>query len=170
MKTLTLPIIQKATLASILTDTTAMAFIYLVPSISHLVSFPVYLIEPMRLMLILAMVHTSRKNAYLLAFTMPLFSLLISGHPVFPKMLLIALELSMNVFLFYILLKKVKYTFPAILFSIFFSKILYYSLKFILIQVAVINTEIVSTPILMQVITTFLFSIYLYVFYKKNIP
>ncbi|MCX6268317.1 MAG: hypothetical protein NTW16_13315 [Bacteroidetes bacterium] len=170
MKTLATPFIQKTTLVSLFTDITAMAFIYLVPSISHLLSFPVYLIEPMRLMLILAMVHTSRKNAYLLAFTLPLFSLLISGHPVLPKMLLIMLELTLNVFLFYILLKKVKYVFPAILFSIMISKILYYFLKFILIQVAVINTEIFSTPILIQVITTFVFSIYLYFFYSPTQP
>jgi hypothetical protein len=55
-------------------DVTALLIIYLTPAISHLFSFPVYLLEPMRIMLILAVVHTSRKNAYLLALTLPLFS------------------------------------------------------------------------------------------------
>jgi hypothetical protein len=168
MKALSGTILQKETIISILTDVSALAFIYLVPTISHLISLPVYLIEPMRLMLILALVHTNKKNAYLLAVTMPVFSMIISGHPVLPKMILIAMELSLNVFLFYALSKKMKHIFPAILLSIFFSKIIYYIFKFILIQLTVINTELFATPILVQVITTLVFSIYLVVFYKKN--
>lgn len=168
MKTLSRSYLQKSMVISILTDTGALAFIYLVPSISHLLSLPVYLIEPMRLMLILAMVHTSKSNAYLLALTLPLFSLVISGHPVFPKMLLIAFELSMNVFLFYILAKRIKAVFPAILLSIVISKMLYYALKFLLIRLAVIETGLITTPILVQVIMTFLFSFYLYLFLRNN--
>jgi hypothetical protein len=168
MKTLSRSFLQKTMVISILTDIGAMAFIYLVPAISHLLSLPVYLIEPMRLMLILAMVHTSKSNAYLLALSLPLFSLVISGHPVFPKMLLIAFELSMNVFLFYILAKRIKTVFPAILLSIVISKMLYYAVKFLLIRLAVIETGLVTTPILIQVIMTFLFSFYLYLFFRNN--
>lgn len=167
MKTLSHPIIAKNTLISIATDVNALTFIYLVPTISHLINLPVYLIEPMRLMLILAMVHTNKKNAYLLAFTMPLFSMIISGHPVLPKMMLIAFELAMNVFVFYVLAAKIKYVFPSILLSIIISKAMYYLLKFILINLAIINTELISTPILIQIVTTLLFSLYLFKFYKK---
>ena len=170
MKALTLPLIQRSTLISILTDIFALAFIYLVPTISHLISLPVYLIEPMRLMLILALVHTNKRNAYILALTMPLFSFLISTHPVFPKMMLIAFELSLNVFLFYVMMNKIKYLFPSILLSIIISKILYYILKFSLINLAIIHTELVSTPILIQLVTTVLFSLYLFLFYRKNQP
>ncbi len=168
MKTLSRSYLQRTLVISILTDIGALAFIYLVPAISHLLSLPVYLIEPMRLMLILAMVHTGKSNAYLLALTLPLFSLVISGHPVFPKMLLIAFELSMNVFLFYILAKRIKSVFPAILLSIVISKVLYYALKFLLIQLAVIETGLITTPIMVQVVMTFLFSFYLYLFFRKN--
>jgi hypothetical protein len=167
MKTLSGSIIKKTTIISILTDISALAFIYLVPTISHVINLPVYLIEPMRLMLVLALVHTNKQNAYLLALTMPLFSMIISGHPVFPKMMLIAIELSVNVFLFYLLTNKMKYMFPAILLSILFSKMIYYLLKFILIQFAVLNTGLIATPILVQLITTVLFSLYLFRFYKK---
>ncbi len=168
MKTLSRSYLQRTLVISILTDIGALAFIYLVPAISHLLSLPVYLIEPMRLMLILAMVHTSKSNAYLLALTLPLFSLVISGHPVFPKMLLIAFELSLNVFLFYLMAKRIKSVFPAILLSIVISKVLYYALKFLLIQVAVIETGLITTPILIQVVMTFIFSLYLYLFFRKN--
>lgn len=168
MKPITRTTLQSATFISILTDFSALAFIYLVPSISHLINMPVYLIEPMRLMLILAMVHTNHKNAYILALTMPLFSLIISGHPALPKMILIATELCLNVFLFYALAKYMKNVFPAILISIISSKIIYYLLKFILINLAVINTELISTPILIQIITTLVFSLYLFKFYKAK--
>jgi hypothetical protein len=168
MTTISGKILHKETLISILTDLGALTFIYLVPTISHLISLPVYLIEPMRLMLILALVHTNKKNAYLLAITLPLFSLIISGHPVLPKMILIAMELSLNVFLFYALSKRMKQIFPAILLSIIFSKAIYYILKFSLIQLTVINGDLFTTPILVQAITTLVFSGYLVVFYKKN--
>lgn len=168
MKTISLTIPGKTTLISIFTDLGALAFIYMVPTISHLISMPVYLIEPMRLMLILAMVHTSRTNAFILALSLPLFSLLISGHPAMPKMILIAAELSLNVFLFYALAKKMKSVFPAIFLSIIISKTIYYLLKLILIQLTVIQTELFSTPILIQAVTTILFSLYLFKFYRKK--
>ena len=168
MSTVSHTILQKSTLVSIFTDLSALAFIYLVPTISHLISLPVYLIEPMRLMLILALVHTSKTNAYILALSMPLFSLLVSGHPALPKMMLIAFELSLNVFLFYALSGKMKNVFPAILCSIILSKIIYYFLKFVLLKVTIINTELFSTPIIIQLITTLLFSFYLLAFYKKS--
>lgn len=170
MKLLSHQLMQRTTLISLLTDIGALTFIYLVPTISHLISLPVYLIEPMRLMLILALVHTTKMNAYILALTMPMFSFLISSHPEFPKMILIAVELSLNVFLFYVLVKKIKYLFPAILFSILISKTIYYILKFILIRMTFINSDLISTPILIQLATTLLFSLYLFKFYKKNYP
>ncbi len=160
-------LIQRIPITGVLIDLFALAFIYLVPTLSHLLSLPVYLIEPMRLMLILALVHTTRQNGYLLALTMPLFSFIISGHPVFAKMFLIAAELSLNVFLFYLLSNRMKLLFPAVFLSIVLSKAIYYLLKFMLIQLAVINTSLVATPLLMQLAMTVVFSSYLALFYKK---
>lgn len=168
MKTISHPILQKSTLISVLIDLSAFAFIYLVPTISHLIKLPVYLIEPMRLMLIFALVHTNKKNAYLIALTMPIFSLLISGHPLLPKMMLITFELSLNVFLFYFLVKKIKRTFPSILISIVLSKAIYYLIKFIMIKFTILNTGLISTPLYIQLITTLIFSIYLFIFFKRN--
>ncbi len=91
---------------SIVFDLMALLFIYLVPAISHLLSFPVYYLEPMRIMLILAIVHTTRKNAYLIALTLPLFSLLISAHPSLIKTSLVTGELLLNVWLFFFISEK----------------------------------------------------------------
>ncbi len=168
MKTFILSSIPKVSLVSILIDISALAFIYLIPTISHILNLPVYLIEPMRLMLILALVHSIKQNAFLLALTMPLFSFLLSGHPLFPKMVLITFELTLNAFLFYFLMKKIKYIFPSILLSIIFSKVIYYLIKYALINLTILHTGLISTPIIIQLITTLVYSLYLYLFFKKN--
>ena len=168
MKVLSYPHIKRNNLVSILIDLSALAFIYFVPTISHLINLPLYLIEPMRLMLVFALVHSNKTNAYIIALTLPLFSFFMSGHPVFPKMVLIAIELAINVYLFYFLARKIKSVFPAIFLSIIFSKIIYYLLKFGLISLTILNTEVISTPLFIQLITTLVFSSYLYLFYKKN--
>lgn len=153
---------------SLLIDFSALAFIYLVPTFSHLLSLPVYFIEPMRLMLILALAHTSKKNAYLLALTLPLFSFLISSHPVFIKMILISFELVLNVYIFYLLKDKIAKVFPAILMSIIASKVIYYAIKYFLISSALLSSGLISTPIIIQIITTFVFSVYVYLLFKKQ--
>jgi len=161
--------IHRLPVKGILVDISALAFIYFVPTLSHMLSQPVYLIEPMRLMLVLALVHTDRKNTYILALSMPVFSFMISGHPVFAKMFLIGAELSLNVFLFYLLAGMTKRLFPAIFMSIILSKAVYYLLKFTLIQLAVMNTGLVATPLLIQLVMTVVFSTYVFFFYKKQL-
>jgi len=168
MNALSHPLIQKNTLINLLIDFSALAFIYLVPTFSHFLSLPVYLIEPMRLMLILALTHTNKKNAYLLALSMPAFSYIISGHPLLPKMMLIAFELSLNVFLFHLFTSKFKNVLVSVLLSITISKVFYYILKFSLIKLTLFDSELFSTPILIQLLTTFVFSLYVYMFFKKK--
>ncbi len=168
MEALSQSLKQRNTINSILIDISALAFIYFVPTISHLIALPVYFIEPMRMMLVFALVHTNKKNAYLIALTLPVFSFLISAHPVFPKMLLITFELSLNVFLFYLFSKKMKNIFPAILLSIILSKLVYYLIKFGMINFAIIKSGLISTPIYIQVITTLVFSTYLYLVFRKK--
>ena len=161
-------IFRRIPISGILIDITALAFIYLVPGLSHLLSLPVYLIEPMRLMLVLALVHTNKRNSYILALSMPLFSFIISGHPVFAKMFLIGMELSLNVFLFYLLAGRIRNVCPAIFISILLSKAVYYLLKFALIRLAVIDTSLVATPLLIQLVMTLVFSSYLGIILKNR--
>ncbi|OFY47439.1 MAG: hypothetical protein A2W85_01885 [Bacteroidetes bacterium GWF2_41_31] len=167
MRTLTIKT-HKETLQSLLLDIGSLGFIYMVPTISHLFSLPIYLIEPMRLMLIFALVHTSKANAFIIALSLPAFSYFISGHPVLPKMILISLELLLNVLLFYGLVKKFKFLFPSIFLSILLSKAIYYLIKFELINLAILDTELFSTSIYLQLIMTLIFSLYLYAFYDRS--
>ena len=143
-------------------DLIALAAIYLVPAVSHLLSFPVYYIEPMRIMLVLAIVHTSRSNAYLIAITLPLFSLLISAHPSLIKTSLITGELLVNLWLFFFLSKKFSNKSMSIFLSIIASKLLYYLIKFLLINSALMSGELISTPIDIQLIMMAAFSGYVF--------
>lgn len=160
--------LRKITLRGFLLDISALALVYFVPALTHLLALPVYLIEPMRLMLILALAHTSRTNSYLLALTMPAFSFLISAHPVLPKMMLITLELLFNVLLFHLLVKRTGKIFLATFLSIFISKSAYYLVKFFLVQAAIIGSGVVDTPLAMQLVTALLFSGYAALFFKPE--
>lgn len=159
----------RKSIPTVIINVFALAFIYLMPTFSHLLSFPLYLIEPMRLMLIIAMVHTHRYNAYALAFTLPLFSFAIAAHPVFIKSLLITVELAFMVWL-YFQLSKYWNNFVSILASIWASKILYYGLKYIAILLVLPKEPLVSTPLFLQVITSIIFSAYLFaaLYFKNN--
>lgn len=156
------------TIRSVIFDLHAIVLIYFIPTLSHLIGFPLYYAEPMRILLIIALVYTQKNNAYILALTLPIFSFVVSAHPVFLKSLLISVELMLNVYLFYLLVKHLKSTFPAILLSIVLSKIAYYALKFALISFFLIEGDLVSTPLLMQFVITLVLSLYIFVFYKKT--
>ena len=152
--------IQK--IKNIVFDLIALLAIYLVPAVSHLLSFPVYYLEPMRIMLILAIVHTSRKNAYLIALTLPLFSMLISAHPSLVKTSLITGELLLNVWLFFLLSEKLSNKTLSIFLSIVVSKIFYYLVKFLVVTSALISGDLIATPIYIQIIMLFVLSGYIY--------
>jgi hypothetical protein len=147
---------------TIIFDILALLAIYLVPAISHLFSFPVYYLEPMRIMLILAIAHTTKKNAYLIALTLPIFSLLISAHPSMIKTSLVTGELLLNVWLFFFLFEKFSNKTISIFLSILISKIFYYLVKFLLINSALMGGDLISTPVYIQMIMLLVMSAYIY--------
>lgn len=149
----------------ILYDLLALTFIYFMPALSHMVSFPLYLIEPMRIAIIFSMLFTNNKNAYIIALTIPLFSFFISAHPGMVKSLLIASELLLNVFLFYFLFAKMGNSFAAMILSIIAAKLFYYLGKYLLLSTGFMEGSLISTPLLIQlsvalslsIITVFVF-------------
>ena len=63
------------------TDLIILLFIYLTPALSHFFAFPIYYLDPMRIALVFGLILTSKRNSFILALTLPIFSLLISNHP-----------------------------------------------------------------------------------------
>lgn len=159
---------SKMKIRTLLIDFLALLFIAFAPALSHLVALPIYMLEPMRIMLIISIAHTSRKNSYIIALLLPLFSFIISAHPSVFKTLLISAELLLNVFLFSLLLKYIKNVFVSVLSSIILSKIFYYTIKLGMLNLGLIDGELISTPIYLQVIVMLLLSGYLFLFYKKE--
>lgn len=146
----------------LLLDTVAILFVYFIPALSHVTAIPFYLLEPMRIMIILAMAHTNRTNAVVLALSLPLFSFAVSGHPELPKVFLMMFELALSVGLFYYLKRLIKNTMMVAMVSIIVSKMVYYILKYLLISTALLDMNLISTPIWIQFLTSSAFAIYLW--------
>lgn len=145
-------------------DAVALSLIYFIPALSHMLNVPLYLFEPMRIILILSIAHTNRTNAILLALTLPFVSFVFSGHPVLVKSLLMTGELVLNVWLFFAFSRIVSNSFIRMMSSIILSKLIYYAVKMILINTALLSSDLVSSPIIYQVIITLLLSGYIFLF------
>lgn len=158
----------KKSIPLIIYNVFALAIIYLVPTFSHLFNIPLYFIEPMRLMVIIAMVYTHRNNAYILAATLPLFSFFITMHPLFVKSIIISIELLFMVWLFYYLSQRLN-NFISIFISIVTSKLLYYGIKLSVFMTFIPKEALVAIPLYIQFITTIFLSVLFYSLlnYKK---
>ena len=140
------------------TDAFALLLIFAVPALSHLTAVPFYLLDPMRIAVLGSLLCTrSSKNSLALSIALPLMSLVISGHPVFPKCALIAMELAANVLLFAWLAKRVNAGI-AIFISIVASKALYYALKAAVLSAGLLEMELVSTSLWVQLVVALVFA------------
>lgn len=148
---------------SIFLDVIALAFIYFLPALSHIGNYPLFLIEPMRIMLIIAIMYTSKRNAYMIALTLPAFSYILTHHPVFYNTLIMTIELVLNIWLFYFLSNKLKNYFFAILTSILVSKAVYFMLSFGLVNLHLLDSALISTPIYFQFILAIVLSSILFI-------
>jgi len=134
----------------LVTDILIVAFIYIIPTLSHLTSIPFYFFEPMRIALVFCIIATNQKNSLLIALTLPIVSLILSSHPSFAKSILIMGELVINVIVFYQLQKKFNNIFIGMLFSILIAKVFYYGSKLFLINFGWLHGDLISTPIWIQ--------------------
>jgi len=149
--------------------TAGLVLVYLTPMLSHLLVLPFYYLEPMRIVVILSLIYTGRFNSYILALTLPAFSYLVSGHPLFYKAGLMTGELLLNILIFDLLSNKMKNIFLITFSSIILSKMIYYSAKYILISYGLLSESFVSTPLIIQLFLSIILGLYLfYIFNKKN--
>jgi len=158
----------------LLVDVSVFAVIYLLPALSHLVPFPLYLIEPMRIALFAGYLFSRNGyNAAFLAVTLPLFSMWTTGHPVFFKSLLISVELLANILLFILFFQRFRLNvFVALVSSILLSKVIYYGFKFTFLQGGLLAGNLISTGLQNQLITllglAMLFSVLFHYFFKRD--
>jgi hypothetical protein len=137
----------------ILIDVVLLAALYLLPSFSHLTALPLYKFEPMRIALIVALLFTNRANTYLIAFTIPLASAMITGHPEPFKALLMGIEFTILVAGYSYLVQKVRIpAFAALTAAILLSKVVYYAMKFAALGAGLLAGNLVSTPLQTQMV------------------
>lgn len=136
--------------------------IYFLPNISSIINIPLYLFEPMRIIVVVSIIHSSKKGAYLLGLLLPLFSLILSNHPSVPKTFILIADLLLNVVLYFKLTKVYGNKFLCMSVSILLSKIMYYLIKYLFIKLSLIEGSFIATPIYIQVIIIMVLSTYVY--------
>jgi hypothetical protein len=153
------------TTRNILVDIVIFACIFFIPALSHVAPFPVYLLDPMRIFLFTGFLLTRQNtNAFILALAIPLFSTLITGHPPFFKALLISIELVVNIFVLVQLIDRTKLHLALSLFvSVIASKLVYYALKAVFIYSGLIEGELITTNLWVQ-LGTVLFIVVIFYF------
>jgi hypothetical protein len=135
----------------ILIDVVLLTALYLLPSFSHLTALPLYKLEPMRIALIVALLFTNRANAYLIAFTIPLASAWITGHPPPLKAVLMGIEFTILVATYAHLVRKDRIpAFVALAAGILLGKAVYYSMKFVALGAGWLGGSLVTTPVQTQ--------------------
>jgi len=154
--------------ASLFLDVIAVLLIIYMGEISRLIGYPLYVIDPMRLMLVLAFAFNPRWNGWVLALLLPLASYYLGYHPPLAKTALMAIELLLNVWLFWYLLDKTRMALLSILVSIVFSKAVYYMMKFICLKLGWLEGDLIATSLETQMITTVIFSVFIFVMFLFN--
>lgn len=121
-----------------LLDAVLLTVACLIPTVSHLFALPLYMLNPMLALLLVALlIGRDWRNAFVLAILMPAVSCLLTGMPVAAKMLCMMAELATVATLFG-WLQKHWAVLPAVLTAIVAGKLVYYALKAIVIAPAVL--------------------------------
>lgn len=154
---------------STIVDLLLLGVIFYMPALSHIVSYPLYVFEPMRLVLFASVLLTRNKsNSFVLAATIPLFSYFVGGHPVLVKSVIMGIELLVNMALFWLLLKKGVNAFYAAFTSIVVSKVLYYGMKVLLVNWGWMQMNVISTPVLIQFGVSFIIALIMFLILKND--
>lgn len=160
--------LSRPVIRTISLDAFLCAAVVAVPTLSHAAAFPFYLFDPMRLLLFVAILGSSRRNALLMAVGMPLLAMMTSGHPVFPKVVLIQGELVLNTLVFHALIRGGLGFVGATGVSVLASKAAYYGAKFILIRTALLGGSLIATSWTYQLATLVFILLVGGVFWYRN--
>ena len=157
----------------LLIDVALLGALYLVPSFSHLTALPLYMLEPMRVALIVALLFTNRANTYFIALTLPLVSSMLTGHPEPVKAVLMGIEFSMLVASYGFLAQRARIpAFASLTAAILLGKLVYYSMKSVALSAGWLTGNLISTPLQTQLVlavgTAAVFGLVEYYRTKKN--
>lgn len=166
---MTLAISKTSLIYVCICDLPVALFIIAMPILAHLFPIPLYILEPMRLAVFatLILMPNRKMNAIMMALLLPLLSYIISGHPIAVKNILIAIELVANVTLFQLLVSKFNHVGFSMFASILTSKLFYYGMKYVCLSIGLLSINIISTPLIIQIIVSIVISLVFAIWYKK---
>lgn len=123
-------------------DAVLLAAACLIPAASHVLVFPLYMLNPMLALLLVGMLlGRDWRNALLLAVLMPLVSSLVVGMPAAPKMVCMMAELATVAGLFHVFSKRWNAV-ASVFVAILAGKAVYYALKALVMTPAtLVGTE-----------------------------
>ena len=135
----------------------------LVPAVSHVLAWPLYVLNPMLALLLVGMlVSRDWRHSLVLAVLMPLVSSLAVGMPAAPKMVCMMAELATVALVFGGLAKRWS-VWAAVMTAIVAGKAVYYGLKAVVMAPAVL----VGTDWKMQLLAVLLWGGLFALMYKK---
>ena len=123
----------------------------------------------MRVIIIIAVVHTSKENSYILALLLPAVSYLFSNHPSVIKTFILSGDLLLNIFLYFSLIKSKINKFLLMSMCIVVSKLAYYLVKYLLTQFSVLKGDLIATPLYIQILIVTILSGYVYLVAKLSL-
>lgn len=169
-KSFTLRDTSKGIVRTVIVDILSLFVVYYLPTISHHFIFPLYMLDPMRIVVFASVLLSgNRTNSYIFAITIPFFSYFVGGHPVLIKSSIIALELFANVALFWFFYKKGWNVFFVTILSIIFAKLIYYACKISLIELGCLQMDVFNTSFIFQLIVALMLS-YTILLFRKQLP
>lgn len=146
-----------------LLDAVLLTISCLIPAASHLFALPLYMLNPMLALLLVAiLVGRDWRNALIMAVLMPAISCLLTGMPVATKMLCMMAELVTVASMFDWHHKRWA-VLPAVLTAIMAGKLVYYGMKTIVIAPDVL----IGTNWVVQLLTIMLWGGLFALIYKK---
>ena len=126
-------------LRTVAIDAVLLTLALLLPVGFHAVGVNLRFLEPMRLVLLAAILFVpERKNAYIIAFILPWLSFVIIGVPMWWKAGMMSVELIINVYLIYRFTDEKLNAGFSVLISILLAKTFYYVVKYIFIQTTIL--------------------------------
>ena len=139
---------------------------------SHNIGLPLYKLNPMHWVIYFAILFRkpSISTTVILSFALPFTSLLMTGHPMVFKSLIMSVELSIYGIMFISVIKYFQITLGvAFVISQITGRIVYYGLKYIFIKFKLIDSMFISTSVYLQMVVFCALGIALFLINKKNI-
>ena len=142
-------------------DAALMAGACLIPAASHLLALPLHHLDPMRWLLLGALLiglkeNNLMHNGLLMAVLLPLMSAMVVGMPTLAKALVMVAELVTNVALFSLLTQGGRQlmgsgkVFAAMLLSLLGAKCVYYGLKALCLTTGLLDGALLGTSLALQ--------------------